>query len=864
MTQHGHPLLPLTWSSAKLSPTQSEPVDLGILAAADDDGTMVPLTGLYSLLLRYGGVRDVTFLLRSSADAPWRSLLVRRSEAGDGTSALGPALRECQQALHAALRALDHPRDIAVAAWPGLPEEGYEVAVPAAEEGAERPGPDGEHDDSVVFAFRRDALSRWSACIRTAFAPADPQTPTRVLAHLAAFVRADVAAPHVRVAEVGYVSDAEKRLIEQVNNPPRELAGPRCIHQLVEEAARRHPGRTAVIQGAERLTFRQLDAKANAIAAALVERGAGRGERVGILASRSAEFVVAALAVLKAGAAYVPLDPLLPATRLSTLFQIGSVRLLLAEHAVSELAAGLTSDWMAVPPVRAIEEVPADRVRAPRVSGQDLAYVIFTSGSSGVPKGVLLDHYGRVNLLVDLNERLGVGPEDRTLVVASPSFDTSVLEVFGSLAAGAGIVLPERGKENDISHWVELVRAEKVTVWNSVPSSLTLFLRTWEQHTAGALARTPGPLRSFLLGGDWIPLQQPTWIWAAFPGAEIFAIGGNTEVSVCTTIHPVTRVRADWQSVPYGRALTNQTTYVLDPFGQLAPPDLAGELAFGGVGVGWGYDGLPRLTAERFVPDPFGPVPGGRLYLTGDGARLRPAGFVELLGRLDQQVKIEGVRIELGEVQTCLCRQPEVAEAVIVPRRGADGLAHSLIAFIVPARGAASDVTGTVGHTTGTTGRPDAGLPMTLRARLTAELPGPMVPQRFVILNSLPLNSNGKIDQRSLAALAVADATPAPHSGPGSAGPADDEVMQAVTEAWAQVLGLDQRPGADAVFTDLGGGSLAAMQVASRLSVRFNVSVKVADLFVTATASEVAGLVRIAMAASRPMPALVRRRDSGS
>jgi amino acid adenylation domain-containing protein len=844
MTQRAHPLLPLIWSSASTSATQSKPVDLGLPAAGAARGTMVALTGLYSLLLRYGGVRDVTLLLRSSAAAPWRSLLVRDSAMGDGSSALGPTLGECQQALQAALGPRAGSAD---AAPPDFPEEGYEVAVPAAADEDEIAASASAPDDSVVFAFSRDARSGWSVSLRTSQVPDDPQAPARVLAHLASFARASVATPHVRVGEVQYLSAAERRLIDQLNDPPRALAAPPCIHQLVEEAARRYPARTAVIQGGARLTFQQLDEKANAIAAALAERGISRGHRVGILASRSAEFAVAALAVLKAGAAYVPIDPLLPAARLSTLFQIASVRLTLAEQAAREVAAGLTEDWMAVPPVTAIGQLPAEQFRAPAVGPRDLAYVIFTSGSSGIPKGVLLDHHGRVNLLVDLNQRLGIGPDDRTLVVASPSFDTSVLEIFGSLAAGAGIVLPERGREHDVGHWVELVRAENVTVWNSVPSTLTVFLRAWER--AGLPATAPGPLRSFLLGGDWLPLQQPDWIWAAFPGAEVYAIGGNTEVSVCTTFYPVTSVRPDWLSIPYGRALTNQTVYVLDPFGQLAPPDLAGELAFGGVGVGWGYDAHPRLTAERFIPDPYGPAPGGRLYLTGDGARARPVGFVELLGRLDQQVKIEGVRIELGEIQTCLCAQPEVAEAVVVPRRGADSRVHSLVAFVVPAGPAAAAVTGRADGA-------DAALSSALRARLSAELPRPMVPQRLVIMDSLPLNSNGKIDQRSLAALAAADASPVSRGRPGH----DDEIVRTVAEVWAEVLGLDDLPGADAVFADLGGGSLAAMQVASRLSTRFNAEVKVADLFATATASEVAGLVRNRQGTARPMPDLVRRR----
>ena len=862
MTEHAHPLLPLIWSSGEKVWTQSRPVELGVLAAGGENPVALPLAGLYGLVLRYGGVHDVTFRLRSSETAQWTDLLVSYSMVSDG-SALGPALGACQDALRAILGNVTVGRDGTEALLPraAAAENGgrsYGVTVRAAGGDSDASARDDADDDAVVFLLRHDALSQWSVSLRTAFTPADPGAPARVLAHLAAFIRTGVASPQTRVGETGYLSAAERQLIEEVNDPPRVRSGARSIHGLVEEAARRHPGSTAVIQGTERISFRYLDQKANAVAAAVMARGVSRGDRVGILATRSIEFVVAALAVLKAGAAYVPLDPLLPAARLSTLFQIGSVRLLLAEHTVQEVASGLTEAWMAIPPIGAIKALPGAQLRAPATRGEDLAYIIFTSGSSGTPKGVLLDHYGRVNLLVDLNERLAIGPGDCTLIVASPSFDTSVLEIFGSLAAGAAIVLPERGREYDVPHWVELARAEGVTVWNSVPSSLTVFLRAWEQATQ-VKGSTPGPgaLRAFLLGGDWIPLEQPARIWAAFPDAEIFAIGGNTEVSVCTTMYAVTEVPAGRRSIPYGRALTNQTVYVLDPFGELAPPDLAGELAFGGVGVGWGYDAHPRLTADRFVPDPFGPVPGGRLYRTGDRGRLRPDGFIELLGRLDQQIKIEGVRIELGEIQACLCRQPEVAEGAVVPRRATDGQVHSLVACAVPTSAAARGVTVMTGNTDHDAATP---LATVLRERMAAELPRLMVPQRVLILDSLPLNSNGKVDQRSLEALAAADAPPQPGDKRWSRPEEADEIVRGVAEVWADVLGLDALPHPVAVFADLGGGSLAAMQVASRLSTRFNADIKVADLFTTATLTEVAKLVRASRRTSRPMPALARRR----
>lgn len=640
--------------------------------------------------------------------------------------------------------------------------------------------------------------------------PRDAAALDRIAAHYLAFLRAAVSTPDCAVADVDYRTTAEKQLVAKVNDTARELVHPPCIHQFIEATTDRDPGALAVIQGETRLTFAELEGRANALAGQLA--GAGRGTRVGILAPLGIDFVVCALAVLKSGAAYVPLDPKLPAQRLHTLFRLGHLTTLLVDHDFTDVAASLTDSWLTVPPVAQLADRPSG---SGQVVGSDLAYLIFTSGSTGEPKGVLLDHAGRTNMIADLNERFGLGPGDRMLVVSSPSFDMSVYDVFGTLAAGATAVLPTRGHEHDVEHWARLVAEEGITLWHSVPSALTLLLN---------LSPAGPSMRLFLVGGDWIPVDQPERVHRAFPGAEVYSLGGATEVSVDSVVYRVAPGERYARAIPYGRPLANQTARILDQYMRDAAIEQVGELVLGGVGVGLGYDRRPELTEARFVPDPFTDRPGATMYRTGDAARLRADGTIELLGRLDQQVKLDGVRIELGEVQAAIESDDQVRQAAVVARRDGSGRAVALVAFVVldPAVAEPQAVI-------------DA-LPDRLRATLHIS----SVPAEIRLVDEIPLNANGKVDRNSLAELATRPPA-APVSAPVSA---TDEYTDAVADVWAQVLGLAERPAAHARFATLGGGSLAATQVVSRLRRRFDADLSVRDVMSKGTVSGVASLLR--------------------
>ncbi len=428
------------------------------------------------------------------------------------------------------------------------------------------------------------------------------------------------------------------------------------------------------------------------------------------------------------------------------------------------------------------------------------AYVIYTSGSTGTPKGVMLDHRGRVNNFLDFDRRFDVEPGDRLLAVSSLGFDMTAYDVFGTLAAGAAIVLPRAADALDPARWAELLKRHRVTLWHSAPALLELLVQHLESQkdTKDVKDNKDGAgsegldLRLVLLGGDWIPLSLPDRLRRFAPGATVISLGGATEVSMDSTIYNVEEVRPEWSSIPYGRPMANQRAHVVDRLLQPMPVGVPGELLLGSIGVGHGYFGRPDLTASKFVPDAFGCFfggqPGSRLYRTGDLARLRPDGQLELLGRLDFQVKVRGVRIELGEITAALAQHEAVQEAVVTARPGPGG-APRLVGYVVPRRPVETS---------------------DLAAFLRGRLPEAMVPTAWVVLNALPLSPNGKVDRRAL-----------PDPEPVQAGarepvPPRTAIETVIAGVWSDLLGAPQ-VGATDNFFELGGHSLLATQAVSRL-----------------------------------------------
>ncbi len=455
------------------------------------------------------------------------------------------------------------------------------------------------------------------------------------------------------------------------------------LHTLFQAQAAAHGERPAVISAARRLTYGELDARATAIGRWLRASDVRPNQLVAIVMDKGWEQIAAALGVLNSGAAYLPIDANLPADRIAYLLRDAAVRQVLTQSARQARIA-----WPEGVAVRAVDvdaDWPDAADQRPLVLAQspdDLAYVIYTSGSTGKPKGVAISHRGAVNTVLDVNARFGVTAEDRVLALSSMGFDLSVYDLFGLLAAGGAIVLPEADAARDPAAWLALVRRERVTIWNSVPALMQLMA----DHLAGTDGAKPA-LRLVMLSGDWIPVDLPDRVRALCDGPpRVVSLGGATEASIWSIHHPVGDVDPAWPSIPYGAPLANQRCYVLDGRLRPRPEEVPGEIFIAGIGLGREYLGDEARTRASFIVHP---ETGERLYRTGDLGRFRRAGYIEFLGRNDFQVKVQGHRIELGEIEAALKTNPDVADAVVAVH-GDVNSGKYLAAYVVPRPGAAS------------------------------------------------------------------------------------------------------------------------------------------------------------------------------
>jgi amino acid adenylation domain-containing protein len=542
---------------------------------------------------------------------------------------------------------------------------------------------------------------------------------------------------------------------------------PRCVHELIADQAQRTPENIALECGEERLSYRELDARANQLANHLVTLGVGPDVLVGICVERSLAMLVGLLGILKAGGAYVPIDPAYPADRQAFMLESSQAPILLTQEpllgalpANDVVVVCLDRDWAAI--ATAGQDAPGRECDA-----EQLAYVIYTSGSTGRPKGVQIPHRALVNFLWTMREQPGLDADDVLLAVTTLSFDIAGLELYVPLIVGARVVLAQQETSNPRA-LASLLDSAGATVMQATPTTWRMLVDSDWQGRAGLKA---------LCGGEALPPLLADALVGL--GVELWNMYGPTETTIWSTCKRVDRVG---ERPTIGRPIANTTVYILDEHMQPVPVGEAGELWIGGDGLALGYRGRPDLTEERFVPHPFEPSGGARIYRTGDLARYRPDGEIECLGRIDHQVKVRGFRIELGEIETSLDRHPAVKEAVVVAR-GQESTQGELAAYVVP-----------------------SGIPVgadALRRFLMQRLPDYMVPSTVTVLGSLPLTPNGKIDRKALpepqrGRLASTEAT-APRT----------ELEQRLTAIWERELGIEPIGVTDDFF-DLGVTSIVA------------------------------------------------------
>ncbi|MFJ2192252.1 amino acid adenylation domain-containing protein [Kitasatospora sp. NPDC087861] len=675
------------------------------------------------------------------------------------------------------------------------------------------PGPDGLRVEETALP-RMHALfdigfefeerdGRLGGLVEYSTALFDPETVARIAGHLTVLLEGMAADPDRLVDELPLMVEEERRLVTTGWNATATEARfhTETIHGLVAEQTRSTPDAVAVRTADRTLTFAELDALTDALAHRLVDRGVGPGTVVGVRTRRAAEMTIAQLAVLKAGGAYLPLDPELPDDRTAYVIEDAAVPVLLTQRDLPgpQVPAGVE--------VLYVEDAePGAHTGPPEVAvgPSDLAYVIYTSGSTGKAKGVLIEHRGVVNLCDWYRDFFDARPGDRATQMVPPGFDPTVLEQWGALACGVEIsFVPDHVLEDPhlLAGWI--VEQEITLILIPAPRLEALLDQP-------ALHR--GRVRHILTGADVVRRRLPRG--TAFSLSNLY---GPTETTVLTTgtvleseeDAPVGRLPS------IGRPIANTTGYVLDERREPVPVGVPGELFVGGAGVARGYLGRPELTEERFVPDHLAATAGARLYRTGDLVRWLPDGTIEFLGRIDNQVKVRGYRIELGEIETALLDDETVEQTAVVTRTQPSGQTV-LTGYVVPADGVAD--------------------PEKIRARLAERLPGYMVPPVVVVLDAFPMTTSGKIDRRAL---------PEPVEQRPAAEPTAprDETEEALARIWAEVLGVPVVGAEDNVF-DHGANSVLTLQVTARIREVFGVGVSARHVFAARTVAALADQVR--------------------
>jgi amino acid adenylation domain-containing protein len=592
-------------------------------------------------------------------------------------------------------------------------------------------------------------------------------------------------------------------------------AAGRCLHELIEEQAEKRPEQIAVSGSTGRLSYGEFNARANQLAHFLRSRGVGRNERVGICLDSSAELAVALLAVLKSGAACLPLDPNYPKDRLRYMLDDSRARVVITDEGRLPAAVPEGCEVVLLAGAKKVISAQPQTNLESDVTAEDIAYVIYTSGSTGKPRGVLLKHAGLANYNANAARMYAMTPKDRVLQFCSISFDIAIEEMFIAWLSGATLVMKSKDMPLAVPEFLQWTEQQGITVLD-LP---TAYWHEWVHEFSQLTNVVPTGLRLVIVGGEK-PVSQAYAKWVSSAAKRVRWINtyGPTETSICATaFEPQYESGAAIpENIPIGRALPNVQVYLLDADLNPVPVGVAGELHVGGVGVASGYLNRPELTAEKFIPDPFSAKPRARLYKTGDRARYLPSGEIEFLGRVDDQIKIRGFRVELGEIEAVLGKCPSVRDAAVIAKEDSAG-GKQLVAYFTSDAGSKPAVA-------------------ELRRFLQGQLPDYMVPSAFVSLTAMPMTPNGKINRREL---------PAPEFEVSSAtfAIATDPLQAQLTRIWEEVLA--KRPiGIRDNFFELGGHSLLAARLMHRTGQALGKTLPLAMLFHAPTIEQLATVLR--------------------
>jgi amino acid adenylation domain-containing protein len=622
------------------------------------------------------------------------------------------------------------------------------------------------------------------------------------------------------IEEKEYRLEAKSSDLEVINeyNATEQEIGKETLHGLFIKQAEKTPNNIAVMFEENTLTYKELDEKSNKVANFLKEKNIGRNDYVGVIAERCIESIVNILGVLKAGAAYVPINPEHPEDRRKYILENSNCKMeLLPDSYKKDNIASYSNERVYT------KEYP-----------EDMAYVIYTSGSTGKPKGVIITHKAAANTIIDINQKFDVNEEDKIIGLSSMCFDLSVYDIFGALSSGAALVMIE--DQRDVKNIQKVIDNNGITIWNSVPAIMDMLIDNmsedgdsdevdyWNSHNSGNLVEYNAneSLRVVLLSGDWIPLTLPEKIKDKFADAEVVSLGGATEASIWSIYYPIDEVNEEWNSIPYGMPLANQKFYVLNYEKEVCPIGIAGELYIGGEGLAEGYMNDEEKTNNAFINHP----DLGRLYNTGDYGVMSREGYIEFLGRKDHQIKIRGYRVELGEIENRILEHQSIKNVVVIDRSHSNGRKY-LCAYVV------SDVDISVGE---------------LREHLGKTVPDYMIPSYFVILDKIPLTANGKVDRKALPepevdSLETGVEYVAPNSG----------IETKLAEIWQNLLNAEQ-VGINDNFFELGGNSVLLVKMHKQLEQEHPNKIKIVDVFSHPTIAKLAQLLEKIEEKKRDLP----------